>query len=158
MIDRDDPTDPPDVLLVDSSSDRIERTKRAFRAERDDISLHVVHDDAACLDFLRQRGEYEDAPEPGLVVLRTEPSTLLNGDSVLETIADDAALARIPLVVCLPTTAPTTAVRRAYDRRANAVVEHPADEEKEEFVRTMRLLVRFWIAAVRLPPQPGPTE
>lgn len=155
MIDRDDPTDPPDVLLVDSAADRIERTERAFRAERDDISLHVVHDEAACLDFLRQRGEYEDAPDPGLVVFRTEPATLLDGDSILETIADDAALARIPLVVCLPTTAPPAAVRHAYDRRANAVVEHPADEDEEEFVRTMRLLVRFWIAAARLPPNRG---
>lgn len=158
MIDRDDPTDPPDVLLVDSSSDRIERTKRAFRTERDDITLHVVHDGAACLDFLRQRGAHEDAPAPGLVVLRIEPATLLDGDSVLETIAADADLARIPLVVCLPRTAPATAVRHAYDRRANAVVEHPDGEDEKEFVETMRLLVRFWTAAARLPPQPGPTE
>ncbi|RKD97686.1 response regulator [Halopiger aswanensis] len=158
MIDRDDPTDPPDVLLVDPSSDRIERTKRAFRTERDDLALHVVDDDAACLDFLQQRGEYEDAPTPGLVVYRTEPSTLLDGDSVLETIAADADLARIPLVVCLPTDSPATAVRHAYDQRANAVVEQPAGEDEAEFVETMRLLVRFWIAAARLPPQSGPTE
>ncbi|GAB3665918.1 response regulator [Halopiger thermotolerans] len=162
MIDRDDPTEPPDVLLVESSSDRIERTKRAFEAERDDVTLHVVREESACLDFLRQRGAYEDAPVPGLVVLRTDPSTLLEGDSVLETIAAEPELARIPLVVFLPETASKAAVRRAYDRRANAVVELPADDREDgtadEFVETMRLLVRFWFAAARLPPQMGSTE
>lgn len=180
MIDRDDPADAPDVLLVESSDDAVRRVNRAVETGDYELDLHVVPDAAACLAFLRRRDAYADAPNPGLVVLgpdvgarrtgsETEPESASdaivksesdadatpNSESpasrtaLLETIAGDPDLRRIPVVVCLPSTATDETIRRCYDRRANAVVVL-ADGEAAA-VEDFRSTLRFWIAAARLP-------
>ena len=178
MIDRDDPADPPDVLLVEPTADGVRRAERAVEIGNYEIELHVVPDESACLDFLRQRDAYADAPQPGLVIFgrgaadlrsassanpdrasesgsgsgreaKLERETESSAESLLEAMADDAALRRIPVVVCLPSTATPEEIRRCYDRRANAVVPLPDDDER--IVDDLQHTLRFWIAAARLP-------
>ena len=144
MIDRDDPADPATVLLVESAADSVSRAERAVETGNYEADLHVVADGSACLDVLRER----EAPNPGLVILGPGTSGP-QSESLLEAMADDPDLRRIPVVVCVPATATRDEIRRCYDRRANAVVVLPDDDAA--VVDDLRYTLRFWLAAARLP-------
>ncbi|MFC6716788.1 response regulator [Natrialbaceae archaeon GCM10025810] len=138
-----------DILLVEDNPGDVRLTEEAFKDGRLANNLHVVTDGIEALDFLYQRGEYEDAPRPDLVLLDLNLPRK-NGDEVLEDLKDDTELASIPVIVLTSSKAEEDIVT-SYQLHANAYLTKPVDPD--EFVDVVQSFERFWLEIVCLPPE-----
>src|ERR1700722_286302 len=58
-----------DVLLVEDDQGDVLMTQEAFEHYKIRNTLHVVTDGDQALQFVRQAGDFADAPRPGLIML-----------------------------------------------------------------------------------------
>jgi len=147
----DSPADTADILLVEDNPGDVRLTEEAFREGQIKNTLHVVNDGVDALEFLRQRGEYADAPRPDIVLLDLNLPRK-DGDEVLDEIRDDPALEALPVVVLTSSEAQEDIVQ-SYELKANAFLTKPVDPE--EFIEVVRTFQEFWLSVVRLPPEDG---
>lgn len=136
---------PIDILLVEPSPGDSRLFEESFREAKLANAVHVVDDGDAALDFLAQRGAYEDAPEPDVVLLEpTLPGT--SGGTVLETLRNEPALGDVAVVV-LTSSDTGEAILRSRGPEADAYVRKPIGPE--DFVRVVQEVEEFWFAIVR---------
>lgn len=136
-----------DILLVEDNPGDIRLTQEALRETRMPSTLHVAKNGVAAMDFLRRRGEYSDAPRPGLVLLDLNLPRL-SGREVLKQMKDDPHLRRIPVIV-LSTSEAQRDVTESYDLHANCYINKPVDFE--QFLRVISMIEQFWFGLVKLP-------
>jgi CheY-like chemotaxis protein len=136
-----------DVLLVEDDPGDVLMTQEAFADYKLGNNLHVVNNGVDALAFLRNEGEYADAPTPDLVLLDLNLPRM-DGREVLAAIKDDENLRRIPVVV-LTTSEAEEDVLRSYSLHANAYVTKPVDFER--FIDVVRRIDEFFVTVVRLP-------
>jgi len=123
------------------------------RADHDaPIQVLLVEDDPGDVlmtreAFLRQQGEYADAPRPDLVLLDLNLPRK-DGREVLSEMKADTSLRLIPVVV-LTTSEAEEDVLRSYELHANAYVSKPVDFDR--FVSVVRRIDDFFRTVVRLP-------
>lgn len=142
---------PVDILLVEDNPGDVRLTREAFKEARISNELHVARDGEAALDFLHQRGEFEDAPRPRLILLDLNLPKR-DGDEVLAEIKADESLRSIPVTV-LTSSAAEEDIARSYNLHTNAYLTKPIDPD--EFVDVVRSFEEFWFTLVQLPPQEG---
>src|SRR5215204_6054511 len=118
-------------------------TREAFEDNKVRNNLRVVADGVEALAYLRQEGEYADAPVPDLVLLDLNLPRK-DGREVLAEIKADPRLRRVPVVV-LTTSEAEEDVLRSYELHANAYVTKPVDFE--QFVRVVRQIDDFFVTA-----------
>ena len=140
--------DQADILLVEDNPGDVRLTKEAFEEGQICNDLHVVTDGVAALEFLRQEGEYADAPCPDIVLLDLNLPRK-NGDEVLAVIREDPDLESLPVVVLTSSGAQEDVVQ-SYDLQANAYLTKPVDPST--FVEIVQSFEQFWLSVVRLPP------
>ena len=140
-------SEPVEILLVEDNPGDVRLTEEAFREGRIDNNLHVAADGVEALAFLEQRGEYEDAPRPDLVLLDLNLPRM-NGDELLVELKADPDLRRIPVIV-LTSSAAEEDVVTSYELHANAYLTKPVDPA--EFIDTVQSFERFWFSIVKLP-------
>jgi len=87
-----------DILLVEDNPGDARLTREALRDGHLANTLRVVTDGEAAIDFLRRRGDFADAPRPGLILLDVHLPRK-PGTEVLREIKADADLCRIPVIV-----------------------------------------------------------
>lgn len=58
-----------DVLIVEDNPGDIRLIEEAFAASSLDSTIHTAKTREGALDFLNQRGEYDEAPRPDLILL-----------------------------------------------------------------------------------------
>lgn len=58
-----------EILLVEDNPGDIRLIKEAFKESPLDPTIHTAKTREEALDFLHQRGEYDEAPRPGLILL-----------------------------------------------------------------------------------------
>ena len=104
--------DPIDILLVEDEPGDVLLIEEAFADGELSNRLHVVSDGVEALAFLRQPGEYVDAPRPGLVLLDLNLARK-DGREVLGEVKGDEALLHIP-VIMLTTSSAEADVLRSY--------------------------------------------
>jgi len=138
---------PVEILLVEDDQDDIFLTKKAFEQQKVMNNLHVVRDGVDAMDFLRQEGEYDDAPRPDLVLLDLNLQTM-DGDEVLAEINEDERLRTIPVVVLTSSEAEEDIVR-SYELNANAYLTKPVDFEG--FLDIVESIDNFWVSFVKVP-------
>jgi len=136
-----------DVLLIEDDPGDELITREAFEHNKINNNLHVAHDGEEGLDFLYQRGAYEGAPRPDLVLLDLNLPKY-DGRQLLETIKSDPDLKHIPVVV-LTTSSAEEDILRSYKLHANAYVTKPVDVN--QFVAAVRQIDEFFLSVVRLP-------
>lgn len=136
-----------EILLVEDDPGDVLMTREAFADYKLRNTLHVVDDGEKALQFLRQEGEYADAPRPDLVLLDLNLPRM-DGREVLEAVKSDDGLASIPIVV-LTTSEAEEDVVRSYSLHANAYVTKPVDFER--FIEVVRQIDDFFVSVVRLP-------
>lgn len=139
---------PVDILLVEDNPGDVRLIEEVFREARLLNTLHVTTDGDEALAFVRQRGEYADAPQPDLVLLNwLLPGS--PGEDVLAEIKSDDQLKTIPVIVLTESQAHED-MARSYELQANAYVTKPVDSE--DLLALVRSLRKFWLEIVRLPP------
>lgn len=85
-----------DILLVEDNPGDIRLIEEVFAASPLDPTVHTAKTRDAALDFLKQRGEYDEAPRPDLILLDWNLSQH-TGQEVIQT-AKSKEIA-IPVVV-----------------------------------------------------------
>ncbi|WP_339104726.1 response regulator [Haloterrigena salinisoli] len=141
--------EPAQILLVEDNPGDVRLTEEAFKQGRIENDLHVVSDGNEALEFLYQRGEYEDAPRPDLILLDLNLPRK-DGEDVLEELKGDQELRSIPVIVLTSSRAEEDVVR-SYELHANAYLTKPVDPD--DFIETVRAFEKFWFSVVRLPPE-----
>jgi CheY-like chemotaxis protein len=141
------PTRQIEVLLVEDDPGDVLMTREAFQDYKVANQLHVVHDGADAMAFLRREGDFAGAPRPDLVLLDLNLPRM-DGREVLQAIKGDVELASIPVVV-LTTSEAEEDVLRSYSLHANAYVTKPVDFER--FIEVVRQIDDFFVTVVRLP-------
>ncbi len=136
-----------EILLVEDDPGDELITREAFEHNKLKNNLHVAHDGEEGLDFLYQRGPYEGAPRPDLILLDLNLPKY-DGRQLLEKVKSDPDLSRIPVVVLTTSTAEED-ILRSYELHANAYVTKPVD--LDQFINAVRQIDEFFIQVVRLP-------
>jgi two-component system, chemotaxis family, response regulator Rcp1 len=136
-----------EVLLVEDCAADVEFTREGFRELGPTTRLHVVHDGAKAMDFLRRRGTFGAAPRPDMILLDLNLPGM-SGQELLEQIKLAPELRSIPVVVLSSSRCPAD-VATSYDRHANCYIIKPPD--LEGYVSIIRSIEAFWLRAVALP-------
>lgn len=84
-----------EILLVEDNPGDVRLTREMLKEGDADPTIHVVSDGADALAFLRQTGEYSDAPRPDAILLDLHLSRM-DGEEVLEELNGDVS--DIPVV------------------------------------------------------------
>ena len=144
-----DGASPIEILLAEDNPGDVKLTEKALETGQIQNNLHVVEDGVEAMAFLRQEGEYADAPRPDLFLLDLNMPRM-DGQAVLEAMADDEPLRRIPVVI-LTSSAAEEDIVGSYDRHANAYLTKPVDFEG--FVDIVQRIEEFWLTVVKRPPR-----
>lgn len=142
------------ILMADDDPDDRLLAAEALRESRVANDLRFVEDGEQLLDYLRRRGRWADpalSPRPGVVLLDLNMPRM-DGREALAAIKADPALRRIPIVV-LTTSRAEADVLRSYDLGANSFITKPVTFGG--LVDAMRVMGRYWIEIVQLPPESG---
>jgi CheY-like chemotaxis protein len=141
------PGRPIEVLLIEDDPGDELITREAFDHNKVNNRLNVAHDGQEGLDYLYQRGKYQDAVRPDLILLDLNLPKY-DGRQLLERVKSDPDLARIPIVV-LTTSSAEEDILRSYELHANAYVTKPVD--LDQFISAVRQIDEFFLQVVRLP-------
>lgn len=136
-----------EILLVEDSPSDANLTIREFSKANIANNLHWVEDGETAMEYLRQQGEFADAPRPDLILLDLNLPGM-DGREVLAEVKSDNDLKRIPIVI-LTTSNDEQDVLHSYNLNANCYVTKPIDIE--QFIHVVKLINEFWLAAVMLP-------
>lgn len=138
------------ILMADDDEEDRMLTKKAFELNRLGNELRFVEDGEDLLDYLHQRGKYEDAalaPRPGLILLDLNMPRL-DGREALAVIKSDPSLRRIPVVV-MTTSEADQDIARSYDLGANSYVTKPVTFDS--LAQVIKALDQYWFEIVALP-------
>ena len=116
-----------EVLLVEDNPGDVRLTKEMLKEAGFDPSCHVVNDGSSAVDFIRQRGEYSDAPRPDAIFLDLHLGRM-NGDEVLLEIADDVD--DIPVIVLSGSHGMEAIEFENIEDQVTASIEKPIDPEE----------------------------
>lgn len=136
-----------EILLVEDDPADVLVTREAFSDNQVRNRLHVVGDGEKAMRFLRQTGEYAQAPRPGLILLDVNLPRR-NGLEVLADLKADKKLASIP-VVMLTTSRAEEDILRSYSLHASAYIAKPVDFER--FTEVIRQIDDFYLTLAMLP-------
>ena len=142
--------EPIEILLVEDSPGDVRLTREALGEARVSNRLHVAGDGVEAMAFLRREGRHVNAPRPDLV-LRDLSRPRVDGREVLAQSKGDPELRTLPVIV-LTTSDAEADVLRSYDSHANCYLVKPVDVD--QFFAQVRSLEGFWLAVVKLPPEP----
>lgn len=143
---------PVTILMVDDDQDDCLLVKEAFEENRLPIDLRFIEDGESLMDYLYRRGQYSDealSPRPGLILLDLNMPRK-DGREALREIRSDPQLRTIPVIV-LTTSKEEKEVYRSYDLGANSFITKPVTFEA--LVEIVRLIAKYWLDTVKLPPQ-----
>ena len=139
------------ILMADDDPDDRMLAREALEENRLANDLRFVEDGEELMDYLYQRGQYEEpaaAPRPGLVLLDLNMPRK-DGREALKEFKADPNLRRIPVVV-LTTSKAEEDILRTYDLGANSFIIKPVTFES--LVKAMKAMAKYWLEFVKLPP------
>ncbi len=138
---------PVEILLVEDNPADVRLTREALKEGKVYSNLHWSKDGVEALEFLRNQGEFKDAPRPDIILLDLNLPKK-DGREVLQEIKNDDKLKRIPVVI-LTTSKAEEDVLKSYNLHANCYVTKPVD--LEQFIRVVKSIDTFWLTVVTLP-------
>jgi two-component system, chemotaxis family, response regulator Rcp1 len=136
------------VLMVEDNPADVRLTREVFKEGKIMSTLNVVKDGVEAMAFLRRQRPYSRVRKPDLVLLNLNLPRM-DGREVLSEVKTDPDLRRIPVVI-LTTSRAEEDVVKSYNLHANCYVVKPVD--LDQFIGMIRLIERFWLMAVTLPP------
>jgi len=136
-----------EILLVDDSPATIRLMADLFREVDPYARISTARDGMEALAFLKREGAWASAPRPDLILLDLGLPKL-NGHEVLAEIKADPELRPIPVLI-LSGSWYEPDVERSYELGATCFIKVPL--ELDDFVATIREIVRFWMEVAVLP-------
>lgn len=125
-----------EILLVEDNPGDVRLTREMFREAGFDPVFHVVTDGPDAIDFLRQRGEYGDAPRPDAVILDLHLPRM-DGDEVIAELDDDE-IVDVPVIALSGSSAAGAVKLNEMQGRVTACVEKPIDPDRvSELARSL---------------------
>jgi CheY-like chemotaxis protein len=141
--------DPIEILLAEDNPGDVKLTEKAFEQGQVLNNFNVVNDGVEALNYLRREGEYADV-EPVDLLLLDLNMPRKDGTAVLEEMAEDQDLRRVPTVVLTSSSAETD-IAESYDHNANAYLTKPVDFEG--LLDVVERIEGFWLSVVKYPPE-----
>ena len=141
---------PLEILLVEDNPADVRLTELALEQTEFHVNLTVAEDGEQAMAILRKEGQFAQLSRPDLVLLDLNLPKK-DGREVLAEMKADAELRRIPVVV-LTTSRRESDMRYVYGLNANSYIAKPVD--LEEFDKTIRDLLNYWINVTSLPKGP----
>lgn len=135
------------ILLVEDNPGDIILITEALKDTPVPHHLSIVRDGVEAIEFLHQKGVYEHAPSPVLVILDLNLPRK-DGREVLELIKSDPVLKRIPVIVFSGSNSPSD-IFASYDHCANCYLVKPID--LEHYTTRVHSILDFWLNQVSLP-------
>jgi len=136
------------ILIVEDSNEDFEATKRAFEKSNLKNPIHRCTEGEEALDYLYQRGKYDDLQHhPGMILLDLNiPGT--DGREVLEIVKSDPQLKKIPIAV-FTTSNDETDIEFCYQSGANSYIQKPVSIDG--LFQSIARLKDYWFEVVILP-------
>jgi CheY-like chemotaxis protein len=131
--------DPGDVLMIEEALESIGSPRKVF----------VVNDGEEAVAFLRQTGEFRDAPRPDVILLDLNMPRM-DGRQVLAEIKSDVKLRSIPIVVLTTSQSPAD-IMSSYALHANAYVTKPMN--LDDLTEVVHKIDYFFARIAALPSQ-----
>jgi CheY-like chemotaxis protein len=132
------------LVLIEDNPDDSELIVRALRKAKILNPVTVIEDGEKALDYLNERGAYQDRasfPLPGLFLLDLKLPRV-SGFEVLQAIRANP-LTRRTLVIILTSSNQESDIRTAYDLGANSYLTKPMSGDS--LVEMMLALDAYWI-------------
>ena len=139
----DPPMDGFPILLVEDNKHDIKFVQRAWKIHQISNPLMVVPHGQACLDYLRNQGDYTDKeknPHPGIILMDIR-MPVLDGIETLKLIKSDPNFQTIP-VIMLTTSKEERDRVESYKLGANTFIQKPVDFEN--FADAIRAVKVYW--------------
>lgn len=135
------------ILLVDDDPDCRMLIRDAITECRVNNEVYEVSNGQEALDFLNRRGNYANAPRPGLIYLDIEMPGM-DGQTALQHIKSDPEIRDIP-VVMMTGVADEAQMKRAAETGANSYTLKPANAE--QFLKTVLASTNYWLTVHQYP-------
>ena len=139
--------EPIEILVVEDNPGDVRLTLEGLRDARILNHAHVVADGEEALAYLRQEGQYADAPPPSIVFLDLNLPRM-SGHDVLRAMKEDDALKRIPVVV-ISCSDRREDVDRAYDEQVSFYIVKPYNLDR--YFAAIRSIKELCFHVVTLP-------
>ncbi len=136
-----------EILLVEDNPGDVRLAEEALRDNKLYNRVSVVQDGVEAIKFLRQKGQYAEAPRPDIILLDLNLPRK-DGREVLAEIKGDRELRRIPVVI-LTTSQADDDIQRIYDLNGNCYISKPVNWE--QFIEIVKSIENFWLTVVKLP-------
>lgn len=134
------------VLVAEDNEDHLFLTLRAIRAAGGNgVEVEGVRDGEEALDYVFQRGRYQDRPLPNLIFLDLRMPKV-DGLAVLEQLKRDEQRSAIPVVV-LTSSERAEDVEATYKLGGNSFVTKPV----EAIAASLREIAGYWTGVSALP-------
>ncbi|MBN8686906.1 MAG: response regulator [Chitinophagales bacterium] len=134
------------ILLVEDNEGDIVLTTEAFEESKILNKFSVVRNGKEALDFLYKTGNYQDAPDPDIILLDIN-LPLMSGIEVLQEIKNDDRVKHIP-VIMLTTSSSEKDITLSYKHHANCYITKPVEIAK--FLDAITAIEHFWLEIVSL--------
>lgn len=135
------------ILMADDDPDDKMLAQEAFSENKIANKLIFVDDGEQLMDYLYQRGNFENAPKPGLILLDLNMPRK-DGREALKEIKSDPALRRIPIII-LTTSKAEEDILKSYDLGVSSFITKPVTFE--DLVKVTRHIGNYWFGIVELP-------
>jgi two-component system, chemotaxis family, response regulator Rcp1 len=137
-----------DILLVEDNPADVRLLQEALAETKARYRLHVVTNGEEAIDFVFQRGGFQSAPRPHLILLDFNLPRK-NGADVLEELKREPRYKKIPVVV-ITSSRSDCDVNAAYERGANCYLRKP--NTLEQIYDLANTLSHHWLELALLPP------
>jgi chemotaxis family two-component system response regulator Rcp1 len=134
--------------LVEDNRADIRLIEEALKNSNVPHQVVAVRNGMDAMAFLRQEGEYVDAPRPDLILLDLNLPRK-DGREVLAEIKADPNLRRIPVVV-LTTSRNEEDISQSYDLHVNCYITK--SRNLSQLFQIVKGIEEFWLGTVTLPP------
>ena len=135
------------IFLVEDNKADIRLIQEALKNSLVPHNVVTVRDGMDAMAYLRQEGEYTDAPRPDLILLDLNLPKK-DGREVLAEIKNDPKLKRIPVVV-LTTSKNEDDIFQSYDLHVNCYITK--SRNLNQLFQIVKGIEEFWLSIATLP-------
>ncbi|NEP02338.1 MAG: response regulator [Symploca sp. SIO2E9] len=135
------------ILLCEDNPGDVFIIRHSLSKSKSAYNFYHTNDGENAMAFLRHEGEYQNVPDPDLLLLDLNLPKK-EGFEVLEEIKTDSKLKLLPVVILTSSSAKQD-ILKSYDLYASCYVTKPFDFN--EFVEAVKKIESFWLNFVQLP-------